>query len=84
MIERSGGWLVSRPSAKGPPAPLLSAPPPFRIAFVAGTLPQYTAYRIAERYAEKFGIVARVLVSAYEAENWLGLRGGVRAAEPRR
>ena len=62
----------------------LGAPPPFRIAFVAGTLPQYTAYRIAERYADKFGIVARVLVSAYEAESWLGLRGGVRAAVPRR
>jgi len=61
----------------------LGAPPPFRIAFVAGTLPQYTAYRIAERYAGKFGIVAKVLVSAYEAENWLGLRGGVRAAARR-
>ena len=62
----------------------LGAPPPFRIAFVAGTLPQYSAYRIAERYAQRFGIVTKVLVSAYEAENWLGLRGGVRAAAPRR
>lgn len=58
----------------------LGAPPPFRIAFVACTLPQYSAYRFAEYYAPRFGIVAKVLVSAYEAETWLGLRGGIRTA----
>jgi hypothetical protein len=58
----------------------LGAPPPFRIAFVANLLPQYRAYRFAEYYAPRFGIVAKVLVSVYEAENWLGVRGGVRAA----
>lgn len=56
----------------------LGAPPPFRIAFVACLLPQYSTYHFAERYAEKFGIVAKVLVSVYDAENWLGLREGVR------
>jgi hypothetical protein len=58
----------------------LGAPPPFRIAFVACLLPQYSAYHFAERYAEKFGIAAKVLVSIYDAENWLGLRTGARPA----
>jgi len=62
----------------------LGAPPPFRIAFVTCTLPQYNAYRFAERYAHRFGIVAKVHVSVYEAENWLGMRGGLRAATPPR
>lgn len=52
----------------------LGAPPPFRIAFVAALLPQYSAYRLAERYAARFGITARVLVSLRDAENWLGLQ----------
>jgi hypothetical protein len=57
----------------------LGAPPPFRIAFVAALLPQYSAYRYAERYAAQFGIVARVLVSLRDAESWLGLREGASA-----
>jgi hypothetical protein len=49
----------------------LNTPPP-RIAFVAHLLPQYSAYHFAERYAEKFGIVAKVHVSLREARDWLG------------
>jgi hypothetical protein len=53
--------------------------PPFKIAFVAYTLPQYSVYHFAERYAERFGIVAKVLVSVPDAKNWLGLREDSRA-----
>lgn len=52
----------------------LGAPPPFKIAFVACGFPQYSAYHFAERYAERFGIETRVLVSVREAGDWLGLR----------
>jgi hypothetical protein len=51
----------------------LGVPPPFKIAFVAYTLPQYSVYHFAEHYAEKFGIVAKVLVSVRDAKDWLGL-----------
>jgi len=51
----------------------LGAPAPFKIAFVAYTLPQYSVYHFAEHYAEKFGIVAKVLVSVRDAKDWLGL-----------
>lgn len=51
----------------------LGAPPPFRIAFVACMLPQYNAYHFAERYAQRFGIAAKVLVSVRDAKDWLGL-----------
>jgi hypothetical protein len=51
----------------------VGAPPPLKIAFVAYTLPQYSVYHFAERYAEKFGIVAKVLVSVRDAKDWLGL-----------
>lgn len=59
------------------------APPPFKIAFVAYTLPRYSAYHFAEHYAQKFGIVARVLVSVRDAKDWLGLREDVRGRRPR-
>jgi hypothetical protein len=49
----------------------LGAPPPFRMAFVAYTLPQYSVYHFAERYAQKFGISAKVLVSTRDAKEWL-------------
>jgi hypothetical protein len=52
----------------------LGAPPPFRIAFVACMLPQYNVYHFAERYAQRFGIVAKVLLSVRDAKDWLGLR----------
>ncbi len=58
------------------------APPPFKIAFVAYTLPRYSAYHFAEHYAQKFGIVARVLVSVRDAKDWLGLREDVRGRRP--
>jgi hypothetical protein len=51
----------------------LGAPPPFGIAFVACTLPQYSVYHFAERYAQRFGIAAKVLVSVRDAKDWLGL-----------
>jgi hypothetical protein len=57
----------------------LGAPPSFKIAFVAYTLPQYSVYHFAEHYAEKFGIVAKVLVSIRDAKDWLGVRGNLRA-----
>ena len=57
----------------------LGAPPPFRIAFVACMLPQYTAYHFAERYAQKFGILTKVLASTREAKSWLGLHEEARA-----
>ena len=52
----------------------LGAPPPFKIAFVACAFPQYSAYHFAERYAGRYGIEARVMVSVREAREWLGLR----------
>lgn len=56
----------------------LGAPPPFKIAFVAYTLPQYSVYHFAESYAERFGIAAKVLVSVRDAKDWLGLREDLR------
>jgi len=50
----------------------LGAPTP-RIAFVAYTLSQYSVYHFAQHYAEKFGMVATVLVSVPDAKEWLGL-----------
>lgn len=47
---------------------------PHRMAFVACTLPQYSVYHFAERYAQRFGIEARVLVSVRDAKDWLGVR----------
>ena len=52
----------------------LGCPSPFRVAFVAYTLPQYSVYHFAEHYAERFGIKAKVLVSLRDAKDWLGLR----------
>lgn len=52
---------------------------PYRLAFVAYTLPQYSVYHFAERYAQKFGIEAKVLVSVTDAKDWLGLRKKLRA-----
>ena len=49
----------------------LSVPLPFKIAFVAVTLPQYSTYHFAERYAQRFGIAAKVLASDRDAEEWL-------------
>jgi hypothetical protein len=49
----------------------LGAPPPFKIAFVASTFRQYSVYHFAERYAQKFGMVAKVLVSVRDAMDWL-------------
>ena len=49
----------------------LGLPSPFKIAFVAYTLPQYSIYHFAESYAEKLGIVAKVLVSVPDAVEWL-------------
>jgi len=57
----------------------LGAPPPFKIAFVAYTLPQYSVYHFAEHYAERYGIVAKVLVSIRDAKDWLGLREDLHA-----
>ena len=51
----------------------LGAPLLRRIAFVAYMFPQYSVYHFAERYAQKFGIVAKVLVSIRDAKDWLGL-----------
>jgi hypothetical protein len=48
--------------------------PPFKIAFVAGTLHQYAVYHFAKRYAQRFGIAAKVLVSIRDAQDWLGVR----------
>ena len=53
---------------------------PSRLAFVAYTLPQYSVYHFAEGYAQKFGIEAKVLVSAKDAKDWLGLRQAPRQA----
>jgi len=47
--------------------------PPFRIAFVAYALPQYSVYHFAEQYARRFGIVAKVLISVRDARDWLAL-----------
>lgn len=49
------------------------APPPSKIAFVAYLYPQYEAYRLAERFAEKHGMQAKVFVSGLEAKAWLGV-----------
>ncbi len=51
----------------------LGAPPPFKIAFVAYMLPQFAVYHFAERYAQRFGIRAKVHVSLRDARDWLGL-----------
>ena len=48
----------------------LGAPPP-KIAFVAYALPQYSVYHFAEQYAQRFGIVAKVLISVRDARDWL-------------
>jgi hypothetical protein len=53
--------------------------PAFRIAFVACTLPQYSVYHFAERYARRFGIVSKVLVSLRDAKEWLGQRDNAHA-----
>ena len=60
------------------------APPPSRIAFVAYLLGPFSAYHFGERYAQKFGIRAKVLVSVHDARNWLRARevAGARAAAP--
>ena len=55
----------------------LGAPPPFKIAFVACMLPQYNVYHFAEHYAQRFGIMAKVLVSVRDAKEWLGLHPAV-------
>jgi hypothetical protein len=47
---------------------------PSRIAFVAYALPQYSVYHFAQDYAERCGIVAKVLVSLNDARDWLGSR----------
>ncbi len=52
----------------------VGASPPFRMAFVACTLPQYSVYHFAESYAQRFGIEAKVLVSLRDAKSWLGVR----------
>ena len=52
---------------------------PGRIAFVAYTLRQYATYHFAERYASRFGITAKVMVSTRDARAWLGLREEARA-----
>ena len=49
----------------------LGAPP--KIAFVAYALPQYSVYHFAEQYAQRFGIVAKVLISVRDARDWLAL-----------
>ena len=49
----------------------LGAPSPFKIAFVAHTFPQYSVCHFAGRYAQRFGTVAKVLVSARDAMDWL-------------
>lgn len=55
------------------------APREFRIAFVAYAFPQYSTYRFAERYAQRFGIVTNVVVSIRDAKEWLGLETAGRA-----
>src|SRR6185503_15622625 len=56
---------------------------PFKIAFVAYTFPQYSIYHFAERYADKFGIEAKVFVAVRDAQDWLGLKlEGIRALQP--
>ena len=52
----------------------LGAQPPFRIAFVACMLPQFSVYHFAERYAQKLGIRAKVHVSTRDARAWLEVR----------
>jgi hypothetical protein len=56
-----------------------TGPSSLKIAFVACLIPQYSAYHFAERYAQKFGIMAKVLVSTRQAKDWLGLREDARA-----
>jgi hypothetical protein len=63
---------IDRIYTGGPPTPL-------KIAFVACMYPQYSVYHFAERYAQKFGILAKVLVSVHDAKRWLRLREGARA-----
>jgi hypothetical protein len=58
----------------------LGVPSPFKVAFVAHMLPQYAAYHFAERYAQRFGILAKVLVSIRDARQWLGLTETHRSA----
>ena len=58
----------------------LGASPPLKIAFVAYTFPQYSVYHFAERYAQKFGIAAKVLVSVRDAKDWLGLSADLQGA----
>ena len=57
------------------------APPPFKIAFVACMLPQYSAYHFAEHYAPRFGIKTKVLVSVRDAKEWLAARESVHALQ---
>jgi hypothetical protein len=54
--------------------------PAFKIAFVAYTFPQYSVYHFAERYAQRFGIIAKVLVSVRDAKDWLGLSEDLQGA----
>lgn len=58
----------------------IGAAPPFKVAFVAYMLPQYAVYHFAERYAQKFGISVKVLVSTRDAKQWLGLRARPKSA----
>lgn len=58
----------------------VGAPPPFKIAFVACMYPQYSVYHFAERYAQRFGILAKVHVSTSDAKDWLGVRDDARAS----
>ena len=60
----------------------LSVPLPFKIAFVAVTLPQYSIYHFAEGYAQRFGITAKVLASDRDAKEWLGVRERSLASVP--
>ena len=60
----------------------MGAPEPLKIAFVAYTLPQFSVYHFAERYAHRFGIDAKVLVSVRDAEDWLGLHERASSVAP--
>lgn len=55
---------------------------PLKIAFVACMYPQYSAYHFAERYARRFGIDAKVLVSINDAKHWLGVDEYASASAP--